>query len=607
MAVDWEEQRIRGEFEWLATERATSVQSGVIRALDVLRSVEALYAASVSVEREEFRTFAQPIFSRHPSIRALGWAPRQMTLDRARRGGHPDSEPAGDGVANAPNFPLHYLEPAAASEVLGLDLGARPVWLGELNRALDAGAPIVTRRIELGRLTTDSSRFVALLSISDGPLDHETVADHRRYSQGFVVAVFDAGRIVEDGLELFANSPAGIDIALYDDPAASDHAILYDRPSPLRDAMRLETTSERIPALRYARTFQVGGGKWTVVCTAAPQFIASQPMRQSWLVLAIGLLCTGALAGFVWSLIRRAAQVEKLVTQRTAELSLVNQHLEREVDERQRAQDALRQARDGLELRVEQRTAELSRVIQELERANHLKSEFVSTMSHELRTPINVILGFTEMARDAAFNGEERKEFYERIETASRELLELVESTLDIGKLEAGRDEPRPERVALLEFWGSLQRDCACLPRGEQVSLEWSLSVPPIIFVTDPRKLAAAMRNLVSNALKFTQKGTVRVEAQRDREGLVLRVEDTGIGIRREDQQAIFGMFRQLDGSDSRHYTGTGLGLYIARRVVEQLGGAIDVASSVGQGSVFTIRLPLPAAPVRYAAERLLP
>jgi signal transduction histidine kinase len=123
------------------------------------------------------------------------------------------------------------------------------------------------------------------------------------------------------------------------------------------------------------------------------------------------------------------------------------------------------------------------------------------------------------------------------------------------------------------------------------VHLEWSDAVPAVSLLTDPRKLTVVLRNLVGNALKFTESGYVRVEAHHDAEGLVLRVADTGIGIRPEDQQTIFEMFRQADGSDSRRYGGTGLGLYIVRRFVEQLGGSVTVDSAPGRGSVFSVCL----------------
>jgi signal transduction histidine kinase len=225
-------------------------------------------------------------------------------------------------------------------------------------------------------------------------------------------------------------------------------------------------------------------------------------------------------------------------------------------------------------------------------------------MSHELRTPLNVILGFAEMARDAALDGPERIACIGRIEGAGRQLFELIQSTLEIGKLEAGREDVRLETVPLAAFWDDLGRACVDLRCNEAVALEWHSGLPDVTVVTDPRKLTLVVRNLVGNALKFTEQGVVRIEGELTPDRMILRVADTGIGIRPEDQTTIFEMFRQADQSDTRRYGGTGLGLYIVRRFVEQLGGTITLESRVGEGSVFTVTLPRLAdvPPTRRAA-----
>jgi signal transduction histidine kinase len=244
-------------------------------------------------------------------------------------------------------------------------------------------------------------------------------------------------------------------------------------------------------------------------------------------------------------------------------------------------------------------------LLADLRLANRLKSQFVSTMSHELRTPLTVILGFAEMARDPSVGAAERDECLERLEEAGRELLGLIEATLEIGKLEAGRADLQLETVELPALWTHLGQLLGRMPRPPAVALEWSTEVPAVSMVTDARKILIVVRNLVDNALKFTEQGTVRVEACLDaEENVVVRVSDTGIGIPPADHETVFEMFRQADGSDSRRYGGIGLGLYIVRRFVEQLGGTIALASRPGEGSVFAVTLPRAevAVPVECAA-----
>jgi signal transduction histidine kinase len=204
-----------------------------------------------------------------------------------------------------------------------------------------------------------------------------------------------------------------------------------------------------------------------------------------------------------------------------------------------------------------------------------------------------VILGFADMARDGGFDPSERMRCLDRIETAGRELLTLIESTLEVGRLEASRSPVRIETVRLAPFWSELGQGCATIPREAAVGLEWACPVPDVTIATDPHKLRVIVRNLVGNALKFTTRGHVHAALELEGECLVVSVADTGLGIRPEDQQVIFEMFRQGDGSDARRFGGTGLGLYIVRRFVEQLGATISVESMPGRGATFRVALPV--------------
>ena len=237
-----------------------------------------------------------------------------------------------------------------------------------------------------------------------------------------------------------------------------------------------------------------------------------------------------------------------------------------------------------------------ARLYDELQTASRIRSEFVSTISHELRTPLNVMLGYLEMVRDPDLSREEKLQLLDRSQQNGFQLLALIESTLEIGRIDAGRDEVRWENVHFEVFWRELGRDCSHLRKPESVALEWESETRDLTVRTDPRKLTIIVRNLVGNALKFTEKGFVRVEASAERGALYIQVRDTGIGIKPEDQDAIFEKFRQADGSETRRFGGSGLGLYIVRRFAEQLGGTVVVSSKPGDGSTFTVRLPLTAA-----------
>jgi signal transduction histidine kinase len=234
-----------------------------------------------------------------------------------------------------------------------------------------------------------------------------------------------------------------------------------------------------------------------------------------------------------------------------------------------------------------------ARLYDELQTASRIRSEFVSTISHELRTPLNVMLGYLEMVRDPELATDEKLQLLDRSQQNGFQLLELIESTLEIGRIDAGRDEVRWENVHFAVFWRELGRDCLHLRKPQSVALEWESKVGDVLVRTDPRKLTIIVRNLVGNALKFTERGSVRAEASLERGGLFIQVHDTGAGIKPVDQEAIFEKFRQADGSETRRFGGSGLGLYIVRRFAEQLGGTVVVSSRIGHGSTFTVRLPL--------------
>ena len=237
-----------------------------------------------------------------------------------------------------------------------------------------------------------------------------------------------------------------------------------------------------------------------------------------------------------------------------------------------------------------------ARLVADLEAADQLKSEFVSTMSHELRTPLNVIIGYTEMLREGAFGpvNENQREMIDRLDARGRELLELIEATLHVGRLEAGRDTVEIVPVEMGDILRALQASTAGLPRPASVAFEWEvpLDARERIVMTDRAKLALVIRNLVSNAFKFTTEGKVVVRMLLHADTLMIDVRDTGIGIGAEHLPIIFEMFRQVDGSMTRRHGGVGLGLYIVKQFVTRLGGTIDVKSTPGAGSTFRVVLP---------------
>jgi signal transduction histidine kinase len=240
---------------------------------------------------------------------------------------------------------------------------------------------------------------------------------------------------------------------------------------------------------------------------------------------------------------------------------------------------------------------ENARLIENLQAASRLKSDFVATMSHELRTPLNIIMGYSEMLAEDVYpvGTATWREMLIRIQRASVELMELITATLDMGRLEAGRDTVMLGPVSMGQMFDEIAREVEPLV-PPTVHFVCTNHLAGEVVTTDGAKLKTVVKNLVGNALKFTTEGTVEVEAHADGEVLTVRVRDTGVGIAAEYLPVIFEMFRQVDGSTTRRYGGVGLGLHIVKRLVTLLGGSIDVESAVGTGSTFTLTIPVDRA-----------
>ena len=229
------------------------------------------------------------------------------------------------------------------------------------------------------------------------------------------------------------------------------------------------------------------------------------------------------------------------------------------------------------------------------EEASRMKSEFLASMSHELRTPLNGIIGFAELLRDEAEN-EESRENADIIEKSSRHLLELVNSILDIAKIEAGAMVLRIAPVSVSDIVAEVAGVHQPIAQGKGVAFAVTCGedVPETI-PADATRLRQVLHNLLNNAVKFTEKGSVCLDIRRDGEEVVFRVTDTGPGIPESLHTSIFEKFRQGDAFLTRSHGGTGLGLTLARHLVELMGGRIGLISAPGEGATFHFTLPVVA------------
>jgi HAMP domain-containing protein/signal transduction histidine kinase/CheY-like chemotaxis protein len=350
--------------------------------------------------------------------------------------------------------------------------------------------------------------------------------------------------------------------------------------------------------------------------------------------------------GIVLNTITATMRTEELLKQsqtlatelqtRQAELTETNRRLQEQAKTLQESEERLRQQQDELQqtneeleekanllakqnLEVERKNQEIERASRALqEKAEQLaltskyKSEFMANMSHELRTPLNSMLILAKLLAEGEDLTDKQREFARTIYSSGSDLLELINEILDLSKIESGMMEVEIGRVMFNDLCDYVERTFRQVAhdRGLAFTIHQDSALPPGIY-TDQRRLQQALKNFLSNAFKFTERGSVTISITSARGGwspdnkflnnaesvIAFAVKDTGIGIAPDKQRMIFEPFQQADGTITRKYGGTGLGLSISREIATLLGGEIQLDSTVGEGSVFTLYLPLSYAP----------
>jgi CheY-like chemotaxis protein/signal transduction histidine kinase/CHASE3 domain sensor protein len=293
---------------------------------------------------------------------------------------------------------------------------------------------------------------------------------------------------------------------------------------------------------------------------------------------------------------RALKESQARLEQQQVELEQTNSQLEEQAQQLELQRDDLERTGAAVQLKA-----------RELEQASRYKSDFLANMSHELRTPLNSSLILAKLLADNPGDNlsDEQVKYAKTIQSSGNDLLNLINDILDLSKIEAGHVEMRPETVPLDRLANDIRQ--VFQPIAQEKNLAFTIDIapecPPEID-TDVQRLEQVLKNLLSNAFKFTEKGKVELAIRRSGDGqIALSVTDTGIGISEEQQQSVFEAFRQADGTISRKYGGTGLGLSISRELVRLLGGTLRLRSIPDQGSTFTVVIPTAYDPAKVEAR----
>ena len=559
-----EERELREAVRQVAKDRVEVLRGQVTRSMEVLHAIGSLYAVRGEVSRAEFRAFVSEALGRQPELQALAWDPRVPGAERAdwearaHADGFPEfhfTEQAQEGVIvpaqeRAEYFPVYFLETLQRNQAaFGFDVGAEPRRRAALEQARDSGQPTATPLLRLAQEPGSQRGFLVLHPLYRGPA--KGVEERRKQLTGFAVAVFRIGDLVEAALR--PAETKGIAVTITDE---AEHDVIHGPGAACAPVAEGWTTN-----------FDMANRHWSLHFQPIRAFRGVHVFWQSWSVLAVGLVISLLLAAYLRSYYRR-----------TAEIAKSNEAMRAEIEIRKKAEAAA-------------------------ESANRAKSEFLANMSHEIRTPMNAILGYSQiLLRDSALHPFQR-DALATISSSCDHLLHLINEILDLSKIDAGRMELEPSEFDLLalvyELTALFQHPCEEKKLGLRVDgLDRMRSLP---VCGDEGKLRQVLINLLGNAVKFTERGRIVLTvAPGEGSACTFSVLDTGPGIVAEAQRAIFEPFQQ--GPGGRGSGGTGLGLTIARRQVELMGGSLEVHSEPGRGSRFFFTLQLPRGAVRRGA-----
>ncbi len=599
-----ESSAARRAFEAVASRQANLLQGAITMNLEVLASVARLFGAKNAVEREEFRAYTDLVFRTHPGMLTLAWLPRVPAAERAAfehaarasgLAGYVVSErvPGGGLVPAHPRaeyFPHHYVAtvaPEQARNLIGFDAASNPIRSRAMEDARDKSAQVAIAPIRLLQGAGNDHALLVFHPIYDAAATGATVEARRRALAGYLLGVFRVGELLTAALAQTPN-PGAVDIRVLENDALLGERELFRRAGGARRTPQAApATAAGSEGPRAISKLDVAGRVWSVEIRPGPALRVGEYAWTPPAALVIGLLLTGILAIYLRAILGRNALVTRLVAERTNELSRTNLALKDEIREREKAEALLRAATEAAEV------------------ANEGKSVFLANMSHELRTPLNAIIGFSEMMQAELFGelGNDRYREYARdVNQSGRHLLDVINTMLDVSKIEAGKFQLLESEVDV----AATIRDAIGMVREtvRAASLRLEARIPEDLpwLYADQRSLKQMLLNLLSNAAKFTPEGgQVTVAAQVDHSGeLVLSVSDTGIGIAAQNIPKALALFEQIGSLETRKHPGTGLGLPLVKVLAEMHGGALELESEVDVGTTVTLRFP--SARVLYDA-----
>ncbi len=569
------ERRLQNSFQAQVDDSIRRIQQRMLDYEQVLAGVRGLFAASSAVERQEFRAFvaALNIEKSFPGVQSVGWvamitnAQKNAHIAAIRQEGFPDYtiKPPGERDLYAV---VVFVEPFSGRNMraFGQDHYAEPVRRNTINQARDLNAAFISGKVKLAQETDQrvQAGFQMALPVYKTGIPPNTIEERRAQFIGLVGSSFRMGDLMRGILGPHSNS-SDIDIEIYDGVRISEPALMHNADGILQANNKAQSRFHTVKQLKIAHH------TWTLAAHSLPAFEAKLDKTKPNFIAATGVGTGGLLAILTGVLMRGRARA--LTTALT-----------------QRANEALRLYRSEMQQQVKVATAELAAQKTAAEMANAAKSHFLAAASHDLRQPMHAIGLYVE-AMKPLLRGRQAGATLEKLAASVTALEGLFNAILDVSKLDAGAVQPQWQAIALREFLqnlvSSLQMDAA------HQGLDLRLRACDANIFGDPQLLERILRNLISNALRYTKHGGVLLSARRRGDKVLIQVRDTGEGISPDDLPRIFDEFYQAHNPARDRNQGLGLGLSIVRRLALLLNYPLSVRSVPGKGTVFDLIVPV--------------
>ncbi|MGI8469266.1 MAG: sensor histidine kinase [Pyrinomonadaceae bacterium] len=549
------------------------IESKIKTYIGLLKAGRGFVESNAQLNKDSFANFVNSleVGKNYPEVKQIGFSKtvnsdeREALLKKMQAEGYTNFEifPVSEKTESQPAI---YIEPDNEQNqaAIGFDMLSEPSYQAAMKQASETGEPASTDKIYLNQANPrqinagdEKKGFVIFLPIYKGGKIPTTTEDRQKLLEGFIYDSIDADAFLRDALKTASVSDIAVDI--YAGERQPENIIAQAENGSPQNKKVIASTTE----------IKVANKLWTVNYQGLPAFDTQSSINWTPIIFIIGIVFSLLIFGMTYLESFARARSEKIT---------------RELQESEREK--------GFLLEREQKARRAA------EESSRTKDDFISIVSHELRTPLNSIAGWSRILNSESLPEDIKKKALRTIDKNIREQTEIVEDLLDLSQILSSKKDLVKKEIDLSKIFDETYAEIEFLAKEKKVSLIKDNSLNGQKIFGDGEKLRKVLRNLFSNAVKFTPEGgQVFAELRKNKRKVEIKIKDTGQGIKPEFMSSIFEHFKQADSSTTRAHGGLGLGLAITRRIVELHGGQISVASEGdGRGTVFTIELPAPVS-----------